>query len=95
MATNRYNDCMANIISAKKRARQTITRTIHNRFHLVRMRTAVKKARSATGTDADAQKALLKTAQSYIARTAKKKIISRRTAARLTSRLAAAMKPSS
>ncbi|MCY4414101.1 MAG: 30S ribosomal protein S20 [Alphaproteobacteria bacterium] len=84
---------MANIISAKKRARQTAIKTAHNRFHLVRMRTAVKKLMSEK--DAIVQKKLFEIAQSYIARTAKKNIISKKTAQRLTSRLAARIKPKS
>ena len=82
---------MANIISAEKRARQTVRRTAHNRFHVVRMRTAIKKTREEK--DATKQRDLFKTAQSYIARTAKRGVITKKAAQRLTMRLALYIKP--
>ena len=82
---------MANILSAEKRVRQTVKRTMHNRFHLVRMRTAIKQTR--VEKDATKQRDLFKSAQSYIARTAKRGVISSKTAQRLTARLAACIKP--
>lgn len=82
---------MANIVSAEKRARQAVRRTAHNRFHLVRMRTAIKSVQSEK--DAVKQRELFAVAQSYIARTAKRRVISQKTAQRLTSRLALRIKP--
>lgn len=82
---------MANIISAKKRARQDVKRTQQNRLHLVRMRTAIRKTKEETTTEG--ARKLLSVAQSYIARTAKRNIISKKTAQRLTARLAAHIKP--
>ena len=83
---------MANIESAKKRTRQIVRRTAHNRFHITRMRTAIKKALSEK--DPEKRKESFQQAQSFIARTAKHGIIAKRKAQRLTSRLVARLKAS-
>ncbi len=76
--------------SAKKRVRQTKTRTILNRTHSSTTKTAIKKMRLAIsdGNKAEASK-LLPTIQSLLARLAKKGIVKSNTAARKTSRLTA------
>ncbi len=83
---------MANIESAKKRARQAVRRTAHNRFHIARMRTAIKRALQEQDPEVKAK--LLQQAQSFIARTAKRGVIAQGKAKRMTSRLFARTKPS-
>ncbi len=74
------------IKSAKKRMRQTKTRTARNRAARSELRTVVKKVRSAT-TAAEAQ-AALKQADSVLDRAGRKNLLHRNTAARTKSRLA-------
>lgn len=74
------------IKSAKKRMRQTKTRTAHNRAARSELRTVIKKVRSAT-TAVEAQ-AALKQAESMIDRAGRKNLVHRNTAARTKSRLA-------
>ena len=84
---------MANIKSAEKRARQAIKRQVHNITLRSKMRTAIKKARSAlaAGEKAGAQ-AAVKAATPVIDSMVNKGIIHRNTAARHTSRLSALLK---
>ncbi len=80
---------MANIKSAKKRARQTLKRTAVNRRRMRAVRTAEKSLRNAiTAKDADKAQTMLRTYESQIDRAAKKGIVHRNLAARKVSRLA-------
>ena len=82
---------MANHPSAEKRNRQRVVRTERNRALKSALRTTVKKARSAVGTgDAKAVKPLLAAAESALARAASKGVIAKKSAARVTARLASA-----
>jgi small subunit ribosomal protein S20 len=74
------------IKSAKKRMRQTKTRTAHNRAARSELRTIIKRVRSA-GTGPEAQ-AALKQAEALIDRAGRKNLVHRNTAARTKSRLA-------
>jgi small subunit ribosomal protein S20 len=76
------------IKSAKKRMRQTKTRTARNKAARSELRTAIKKVRTAA-TGADAAQAL-KDAESMIDRAGRKNIVHRNTASRTKSRLAKA-----
>ena len=76
---------MPRIKSAKKRMRQTKTRTAHNRAARSELRTLIKKLRSA-GTGAEAE-AALKQATALIDRAGRKNLVHRNTAARTKSRL--------
>ena len=77
---------MPRIKSAKKRMRQTKTRTARNKATRSDLRTAVKKVRTA-GTAAEAA-AAMKDAESMIDRAGRKNMVHRNTAARTKSRLA-------
>jgi small subunit ribosomal protein S20 len=79
------------IKSAKKRMRQTKTRTVRNKATRSELRTAIKKVRSAA-TPADAAKAM-KEAEQMIDRAGRKNIVHRNTAARTKSRLAKSLAP--
>ena len=79
---------MPRIKSAKKRMRQAKVATARNRTQRSQLRTAVKKVRSTTGSDADT--AFLE-AQTLIDRAGRKNLIHRNTAARQKSRLAKAI----
>ena len=84
---------MANIQSAKKRARQTITRTERNVARRGRVRTFIKKVEtSLLGTDGAVAAAALKAAQPEIMRGVTKGIMNKKTASRKISRLAARVK---
>lgn len=78
---------MPRIKSAKKRMRQTRTATARNRAQRSELRTALKKARTATGAAVDAA---LKEAASLLDRAGRKNLIHRNAAARKKSRLAKA-----
>jgi len=79
---------MANIKSAKKRARQTIKRTAINRARLSRIRTFVKKVELAIAAgDKSAAEAALRLAEPEVARGVSKGVLHRNTAARKISRL--------
>jgi small subunit ribosomal protein S20 len=81
---------MANIKSAKKRARQTVKRTAINHMRLSRIRTSVKKVETAIAAgDKDAARAALKAAQPELHRGVTKGVLHRNTAARKLSRLSA------
>jgi len=84
---------MAHHKSAKKRIRQTESRTEVNRSRMSRIRTFVKKVEAAiaTGNATDAQTAL-KTAQPEIMRGVSKGVLPKATASRKVSRLAARVK---
>ncbi len=82
---------MPRIKSAKKRMRQTKTRTARNKATRSELRTAIKKVRSAA-TPADAAKAM-KEAEQMIDRAGRKNIVHRNTAARTKSRLAKSLAP--
>jgi small subunit ribosomal protein S20 len=70
--------------SAKKHMRQTKARTVVNRAQRSALRSAVKKARTATG---EARKAALLEAEALLDRAGRKNLIHRNTAARTKSRL--------
>lgn len=84
---------MANIASAKKRARQSEASRVHNASLRSRMRTAVKRVRKAIaeGNKEVAQQEL-RTASSLLDSTAGKGVVHKNMAARNKSRLAAAIK---
>jgi small subunit ribosomal protein S20 len=79
---------MANIKSAKKRARQTVKRTEINRARMSRVRTFVKKVETAIASgDQTAAQAALKQAEPEVARGVTKGVLHKNTAARKISRL--------
>ena len=84
---------MANIKSAKKRARQSEVRREHNASMRSRMRTAIKRVRKAidSGDKAGASSAL-QSAYSVLDSTVGTGVVHRNMAARRKSRLAAAIK---
>lgn len=84
---------MAHHKSAKKRIRQTESRTAINRSRISRIRTFIKKVEVAiaSGNAADAQTAL-KNAQPEIMRGVSKGVLPANTASRKVSRLAARVK---
>lgn len=84
---------MAHHKSAKKRIRQTESRTEVNRSRMSRIRTFVKKVETAiaSGNATEAQSAL-KSAQPEIMRGVSKGVLSMGTASRKVSRLAARVK---
>jgi len=84
---------MAHHKSAKKRIRQTATRTAVNRSRTSRIKTFIKKVETAiaTGNASEAQ-AALKNAQPEIMRGVSKGVLSLGTASRKVSRLAARVK---
>jgi len=84
---------MANLRSSKIRVGRNKRREQVNKKRLSSVRTAVKQTRAAVaaGNKEEAQKAFKK-AESSLARAAGKRTIKKRTAARQTSRLAAAVK---
>jgi small subunit ribosomal protein S20 len=73
------------IKSAKKRMRQAVARAVQNRTHRSKLRTALKKVRSATGTEAQAAYA---EAVKLLDRAGRKHLIHPNAAARQKSRLA-------
>lgn len=79
---------MANIESAKKRARQTIVRAERNKARVSRIRTYVRRVEEAitSGVKADAVQAL-KDAQPEIMRGVVKGVLHQNTASRKVSRL--------
>jgi small subunit ribosomal protein S20 len=84
---------MAHHKSAKKRIRQTESRTEINRSRMSRIRTFVKKVETAiaSGNATEAQ-AALKSAQPEIMRGVSKGVLPRATASRKVSRLASRVK---
>lgn len=84
---------MAITKSGKKRIRRNARRATLNKSRVSEMRGGIRKIEEAIKSgDADAAKAALKAAQPSIARTAGKKIISKKTASRKISRLSARIK---
>lgn len=84
---------MANIKSAKKRAKQTVVRNARNASQRSMLRTAVKKVLKALGdNDAEGAKAAFQTAQPILDRFSARGLIHRNKAARHKSRLAARIK---
>ena len=84
---------MANIKSARKRARQALKRHDHNFSLRTAVRTAVKKVKKAIAAgDKAAAAAALDASRSVIDRVASKKVLHRNAAARQKSRLAHAIK---
>lgn len=82
---------MANHPSAEKRNRQRIVRTERNRALKSSLRTTIKKARAAVGAgSAKDAKPLVAAAESALARAASKGVIAKKSAARVTARLASA-----
>jgi small subunit ribosomal protein S20 len=82
---------MANHPSAEKRNRQRIVRTERNRALKSALRTTVKKARAAVGAGNDkTAKPLIAAAESALARAASKGVIAKKSASRVTARLASA-----
>lgn len=84
---------MANTAQARKRARQSVARNIHNSSLRSMLRTSMKRVRAAisAGDKVEANEALRKTT-SVIDSVADKKIIHKNKAARHKSRLNAAVK---
>jgi len=79
---------MANIQSAKKRARQNVRRRLHNMTLRARLRTAVRNVlRAVQGGDRDAAQAKYKAAIPQIDKMVTKGIIDKNRAARYKSRL--------
>lgn len=84
---------MANIASARKRARQDVERNAHNSSLRSTLRTAIKAVRKAIAAgDKAAATSTLRASQSIIDRIADKRIIHKNTASRAKSRLSAAVK---
>ncbi|MGH8665877.1 MAG: 30S ribosomal protein S20 [Burkholderiales bacterium] len=84
---------MANIDSAKKRARQSEVLRVHNASLRSRMRTAVKRVHKAIADgDKEVARRELRAAASMLDSTAGKGIVHKNMAARNKSRLAAAVK---
>ncbi len=84
---------MANIASARKRARQTIVRNAHNSSLRSTLRTAIKAVRKAiAGGDKSAAQQQLQDSTKVIDRIADKKVMHKNTASRHKSRLSAAIK---
>jgi len=84
---------MANIASARKRARQAEKRRSHNAALRSELRSAIRNVRKAIAAgDKKAARAVLHQAQSIIDSIADKRIIHKNTAARQKSRLSARIK---
>ena len=78
---------MANTKSAKKRARQTITRTARNLGVRNQVKTAMRVAREAVNTKGADLQTVLSIATSIVARAAKRGTMHKKTASRKISRL--------
>ena len=84
---------MANIASARKRARQAVKQNAHNSSLRSRLRTAIKSVRKVMATgDKTAAAAQFQASTSVIDSIADKRIIHKNAAARYKSRLSAAIK---
>jgi small subunit ribosomal protein S20 len=80
---------MANTKSAEKRHRQNVNQRERNRAHRSRLRTAIKRLRSAVSSgDASAAEAILPQTLSVIDKIAQKGVIHANAASRYKSRLA-------
>lgn len=84
---------MANIRSAKKKARQAVRRTAANRARASRLRTFVRQVEEAiAGGDKKAAQDAFRAAQPELMRGAQKKVVHRNAVARKLSRLSARIK---
>lgn len=84
---------MANIASARKRARQNVVLNAHNGSLRSTLRTAIKAVRKAiAGGDKSTAQQTLQASTKVIDRIADKKIMHKNTASRHKSRLSAAIK---
>ena len=84
---------MANIASARKRARQAVKQNAHNSSLRSRLRTAIKSVRKAVAAgDKTAAAAQLRASQSVIDSIADKRIVHKNTASRKVSRLSSRVK---
>lgn len=84
---------MANIASARKRARQAEVRRLHNASLRSELRSAIRNVRKAIAAgDKKAARAVLQRASSVIDSIADKRIIHKNAAARQKSRLSARIK---
>ena len=84
---------MANTAQARKRARQSVVRNMHNSSLRSMLRTAIKRVRTAIDSgDKAAAAEVFQKATSVIDRVADKNIIHKNKAARHKSRLSAAVK---
>ncbi len=84
---------MANIASAKKRARQAVQRRSHNAALRSELRTMIKKVRKSIASgDKQAATAEFRTSQSRIDSIAGKNVVDQNGVARYKSRLSAAIK---
>jgi small subunit ribosomal protein S20 len=84
---------MANIASARKRARQAVKQNAHNSSLRSRLRTAIKSVRKAMASgDKTVAAAQMKASTSVIDSIADKRIIHKNAASRYKSRLSAAIK---
>ena len=84
---------MANTKSATKAARQTVRRTAVNKSRTSQMKSYVRKVEEAIASgNKDAAKAALAAAQPVLMRSAQKRILHKKTAARKVSRLTARLK---
>ena len=81
---------MPRIKSAKKRMRQTVSRTARNKAQRSQLRTSVRKARTAVATPEAVE--LASKAEALLDRAARKRLIHPNTAARQKSRLAKSLK---
>lgn len=84
---------MANTSSAQKAARKAVRRTEINRSRASRMKAYVRKVEEAIASgNKDAAKAALAAAQPILMRSAQKRVVHKKAAARKVSRLAARLK---
>jgi small subunit ribosomal protein S20 len=84
---------MANTSSAKKAARQMITRTARNKSRRTRLKSTVRGVEEAIASgDKAAAAAALKAVEPVLVRTAQKGVIHKKTASRKVSRLTARVK---
>jgi len=84
---------MANIASARKRARQAVKSNLHNSSLRSKLRTSIKAVRKAIATgDKQAATKTLQASTGIIDSIADKRIVHKNAAARYKSRLAAAIK---
>ena len=84
---------MANTKSATKAARQTLRRTAINKSRTSQMKSSVRKVEEAIASgNKDAATAALAAAQPILMRSAQKRILHKKTAARKVSRLTARLR---
>jgi small subunit ribosomal protein S20 len=84
---------MANTTSATKAARQAVRRTAVNKSRSSQVKSSVRKVEEAIAAgDKEAAKAALAAAQPVLMRSAQKRVLHKKTAARKVSRLTARLK---